>query len=85
MKTILRNGALALTLLAGSALVAAPAMADHDSGDWNHHWKKSWKKHGYYRHRHRDRGYAYHHRYPYSYYGWGWPGYYRPGFSLYIR
>jgi hypothetical protein len=36
MKTILRNGAIALTLLAGSALVAAPAMADHDRGDWNH-------------------------------------------------
>jgi hypothetical protein len=85
MRTILRNGALALTLLAGSALVAAPAMADHDRGDWNHrHWKKEWK-HSYYKNDRRYRGYAYHHRHHHRYYGWGWPGYYRPGFSLYIR
>jgi len=86
MKTTLRNGALALTVIAGSALVAAPAMADHDRrdrhGDWDHHWKK----HG---HRHWDRDYAYryrhHHRHHHRYYGWGWPYFSRPGFSLYIR
>jgi hypothetical protein len=40
MNSTVRTGALALALFAGTALVAAPAMAGHD--DWN---KKSWNKH----------------------------------------
>jgi hypothetical protein len=89
MKTIFRTSALALALLAGSALVAAPAMADRDRGDY-HHWKKSWKKHGHYRrhYRHyRHHRHAYRHRHHRRYYyGWGWPYVYGgPGFSLYIR
>lgn len=85
MKTIFRNGALALALIAGSALVTAPAMADRDRGD--HHWKKSWKHERYDRDGRWDRGRAYyhhrHHRHHHRrYYGWG-PRY--PGFSLYIR
>lgn len=81
MKTMLRNGALALAVIAGSALVAAPAMADRHH-DYHHHWKKEWK-HSYNNHNHWNRGYAYRHHY--RNYGWGWPGYYGPGFSLYIR
>ena len=89
MKTIFRNGALALAVIAGSALVAAPAMAKHHNHHhgYHHHGKKSWKR-GYYGYRDWDDGYRHHHRHHRRYYGygWGWPGYYyRPGFSIYIR
>lgn len=99
MNTTLRTGALALALFAGTALVAAPAMADHD--DWK---KKSWNKHGYkhgkkhynysYRGHNRNygwnRGYSWKKRYygppRYGWYGYGWPYYYGgSGFSIIIR
>jgi hypothetical protein len=86
MKTTFRNGALALAVIAGSALVAAPAMADH----WDHYDKKAWKhdkkawKHDRYDY---DRDYAYrydhhHHHHHDRYYRGGWR---RPGFSINIR
>lgn len=96
MSIMLRAGALALALLAGTALTAAPAMAGYD------HWgKKSWNKKYGYKHGRKHRGYANrgwnggyggygwkrygYYGYPRSHYGWGWP-YYRPrgGFSIYI-
>ena len=53
MNITLRTGALALALLAGSALAAAPAMADRGYDHWN---KKSWSKS--YKHGGKHRGYA---------------------------
>jgi hypothetical protein len=93
MTLSLRTGALALALLAGSALVAGPALADRGHhGRWDDRsWSKSWNKKHY---KHRNHGYAHRHHgkkwrgYPrygaYGYggpryrYGYGWPGYYAP-------
>jgi|GEM_PF-1677414 len=61
MNITLRTGALALALLAGSALVAAPAMADRGHDNWN---KKSWSKSYKHGGKHRD--------YAHRGYGQGW-------------
>ncbi len=54
MNSILRTGALALALLAGGALTAAPAMADRGHDNWD---KKSWSKKSKHGGKHRDYGY----------------------------
>jgi hypothetical protein len=97
MKNIIRNGALALTVVAGAALVAAPtAMADsiqrdgYFGGTWNpigprnnRHVQRYFRHYGYYGPYDR---YAYYGP-PYRYYGA--PYYYGPGpgvgFSVTIR
>jgi hypothetical protein len=101
MNTMLRTGALALALLAGTALAAAPAMADRGHHD-NKSWSKSYKKHSYKHRGHhnyahkgygRHKGYGYNRGYGRNHYSWygyrrsyGWPYYYGgPGFSIHIR
>jgi len=95
MSNILRNGALALALLAGAAFAAAPAMAGSKYG--KNHSGKSWNKHGYnnaYRKHNRSAGHYYGPRYRspgYAYYGpgayYGSPYNYGPrsGLSITIR
>jgi hypothetical protein len=91
MKNIITQGALALSLLAGAALVSGSALADsihrhgHFGGTWarigpSHHYDRyAWRYRGYYG----PRPYAY---YAPRYYGYGYgPGYYRGpgvGFSI---
>jgi hypothetical protein len=99
MTLSLRTGALALALLAGSALVAGPALADrgHHGHGHNKSWSKSWNNKHYKHGKHQNyayRNYGYNKRWHgYSRYGWygypryyGWPGYYTPrsGFSIQI-
>jgi len=81
---IIKQGALALSLLAGAAVGSAPALADsiHDHGHFGGTWNRIGPSHhhGIYAWRGYDRGYAY--RYfgprPYAYYG---PNYYDYGYS----
>jgi len=63
MGITLRTGALALALLAGTALTTAPALADRDHHDWD---KKSWNK------KHYKRGREHHDRYGHRGRGHGW-------------
>jgi hypothetical protein len=84
MNKIIKQGALALSLFAGAALVSGPVFADsihdhgHFGGTWNrigpsHHYRQAWR--GY------DRGYAYRGYYgprPYADYG---PRYYDYGYG----
>jgi hypothetical protein len=100
MKNMIRHGALALSLLAGGALIAAPTVAEAKSiqrdgyfgGTYepigprnNRHVKRHHRNHGYY-----NRGY-YGPRYSYYgpryRYGYRAPYYYDrgPGFSITIR
>ena len=86
MNIRLRTGALALALLAGSALIAAPAMADrgHDHGG-KKSWSKSYKhggKHHSYSRGHGKKGHGYR-GYGYREYGYrdhGHTGYSRYGY-----
>ena len=94
MKNIIRHGALALSVIAGAALVAVPATTamaksiqqdGYFGGTWspigprnNRHVRNYYRHHGYYR--------------DYAYYGprygyYGAPYYYGrgPGFSIIIR
>lgn len=86
MRRLLRNGALALTLAAGAALVSAPASATiqrdgYFGGSWgpigsqnNRHVQRFHRKHSYYPRRQTYYG-------PSSYYGsrnYYGPGYYAP-------
>jgi hypothetical protein len=77
MTNTIRNSALALTLLAGVALVSAPALA----GSYKHHsdnsWNKSAQNNSYRRHNHYDGSYAYDR----SYYGGN--AYRNPGYAYY--
>jgi len=90
---IIKQGALALSLLAGAALVSAPALADsiHDRGHFGGTWSRIGPSHhhGRYAWRGYDRGYATHgYAYreyygprPYAYYGPTYYDYdYGPGF-----
>ncbi|MGK2922253.1 MAG: hypothetical protein ACSLE4_05625 [Methyloceanibacter sp.] len=98
MNIALRTGALALALLAGTVMTAAPAMADR--GHHDRSWGKSWNKKYYQHNRHRgharkgrgwnnrygwDRRYGHRHdRYGYRRPAYGW-FYGAPGFSIHIR
>jgi uncharacterized membrane protein len=70
MNKTIKHGALALSLLAGAALMTAPAMAKHNhgrfGGSWDHrdHYARN-----YYGPRYAYRGYAYNGPRYYSYYG----------------
>jgi hypothetical protein len=89
-----RTGALVLALLVGTALTAAPAMADRDHHDWD---RKSWKhyKHGHkhhhdrYAHRGRGHGWKRSHSWDRRYGRYGWYGYRSPrygyGWPYYYR
>jgi hypothetical protein len=81
MKTAIRNGALALGLIAGAALMTAPAMANsvHEEGHFGGSWSKIEPSSGYYqRRRHAGRvGPLYGERY---YRG---PAYYPRGYAYY--
>jgi Ni/Co efflux regulator RcnB len=80
MNKTFRTGALALALLAGSALVAAPAMADRGHDGWN---KKSWSKkskHGGKHYSHRGYGKKGHGYRNYGYRDYGHRGYSRYGY-----
>ena len=90
MNVTLRTGALALALIAGTVMTAAPAMADRSHhGRYDKSWNKSWNKKHYRYDKHRKyRGHARGHRYyRYGGYGprrpYGWFG--GPGFSIIIR
>ncbi len=74
MHRILRNSAIAAALLAGAALVSAPAMAGsiHDDGDFGGSWNRIGPSH-HYRHHYSDR-YDYGPRFSY---------YSSPGYSYY--
>lgn len=76
MTLSLRTGALALALLAGSALVAGPALADRGHhGRWDDRsWSKSWSKKHYKHYKHRK-----HHGYAHRGHGKKW----RKGYSRY--
>jgi hypothetical protein len=85
MNKIIKQGALALSLLAGAALVSAPALADsiHDHGRFGGTWNRIGPSHhhGHYAWRGYDRGYAYRGYYgprPFAYYG---PTYYDYGYG----
>lgn len=85
MNLSLRTGALALALLAGSVLVAGPALADrgHHGRGHDKSWSKSWNKKHYKHNKHRKydgyarKGYSKKWRgYPrYGSYGYGGPRY----------
>ena len=94
MNIALRTGALALALLAGTVLTAAPAMADRGYHDRS--WGKSWNKKHYQHNRHRGHArkgynnrYGWDRRYSHSRYGYRRPApgwfYGAPGFSIIIR
>jgi hypothetical protein len=78
MKNIMRNGALALSLIAGAALIAAPSVAEAKSiqreGYFGGTWGPIGPKNNRYVKRH-NRGY-----YGHGYYG---RGYYAPRYSYY--
>jgi hypothetical protein len=90
MNKIVKQGALALSLLAGAALMTTPAMANHHGryGGWGHrdHYARNYyRPHGY-----AYRGYAYNSpRYSYYgdpyYYDYGpGVGFGRPGASIWF-
>ena len=94
MDKIIKQGALALSLLAGAALIAAPASANsiHDNGRFGGTWNRIGPSHHHDRWAYRDynrgyvsrgysRGYAYRGYYgpgPYASYG---PSYYDYGYG----
>ena len=68
MTNIIKQGALALSLFAGAALVSGPVFADsiHDHGHFGGTWSRGYAYRGYYGPR------------PYAYYG---PRYYDYGYG----
>jgi hypothetical protein len=85
MNITLRTGALALALLAGSALVAAPAMADRGHDNWGKKsWSKSYKHGGNYHNRYARKGYGHGwNKKSYGHGGYGYRGYNRYGWNGY--
>jgi hypothetical protein len=97
MHIALRTGALALALLVGTALTAAPAMADRgghgnwNNKSWNKSWNKSYNKKHYKNRGHARKGHSRNHRYGwdrgyggrrYGGYGYGY-GYGRAPYGLF--
>jgi len=87
MNKIIRQGAFALSLLAGAALVSAPAFANsiHDNGRFGGSWSRIGPSHHHDRYarnfyRNYDRGYyrGYYGSGPYASYG---PSYYDYGYA----